>query len=157
MLYQLLTFMKTYRILKVHLYLRCYLITRGYRYRYLCATWTRTQAFLNYGRYIVCIWPLYWRLRIWECYLAQGVKFRHVSYFLFACFSQRILQNSFTDGVANPCDAASIKSYIVKNEGASSGYPGSTYLLSQKFEFNWMVIGNMDKVNVSFYLFIHHP
>jgi len=50
------------------------------------------------------------------------------------------------DGVANPGDAASIKSYIVKNEGATSGYPGSTYLLSQKFEFNWMVLGNMDKV-----------
>lgn len=63
------------------------------------------------------------------------------------CFPQRVLQNSFTDGVANPCDAESIKTYIVKNEGALSGHPGSTYLLSQKFEFNWTVIGNMDKVN----------
>ena len=70
--------------------------------------------------------------------------------------SQRILQNSFTDGVANPGDAASIKSYIVKNEGASSGYPGSTYLLSQKFEFNWMVLGNMDKVK-SFVFSLHSP
>ena len=65
---------------------------------------------------------------------------------LFSSLSQRILQNSFTDGVANPSDAESIKSYIVKNDGALSGYPGSTYLLSQKFEFNWMVIGSMDKV-----------
>ena len=72
--------------------------------------------------------------------------------FLLARLSQRILQNSFTDGVANPGDAASIKSYIVKNEGASSGYPGSTYLLSQKFEFNWMVLGNMDKVKSFFSL-----
>ena len=63
------------------------------------------------------------------------------------CFPQRVLQNSFTDGVANPCDAESIKTYIVKNEGALSGHPGATYLLSQKFEFNWTVIGNMDKVN----------
>ena len=62
------------------------------------------------------------------------------------CVSQRILQNSFTDGVANPSDGASIKNYIVKNNGALSGYPGSTYLLAQKFEFNWTVIGNMDKV-----------
>ena len=76
----------------------------------------------------------------------SSLSFLHDSYFLFAYLFQRILQNSFTDGVANPCDAASIKSYIVKNEGASSGYPGSTYLLSQKFEFNWMVLGNMDKV-----------
>lgn len=60
--------------------------------------------------------------------------------------SKRILQNSFTDGVANPCDAESIKSYIVKNEGAVAGYPGSTYLLSQKFEFNWTVLGQMDKI-----------
>ena len=63
---------------------------------------------------------------------------------------QRILQNSFTDGVANPCDAESIKSYIVKNEGAVAGYPGSTYLLSQKFEFNWTVLGQMDKVLTQF-------
>ena len=65
--------------------------------------------------------------------------------FRFVC-SQRVLQNSFSDGVANPSDAASIKNYIVKNDGALSGHPGSTYLLSQKFEFNWTVIGNMDKV-----------
>lgn len=65
--------------------------------------------------------------------------------FSFVC-SQRVLQNSFSDGVANPSDAASIKNYVVKNDGALSGYPGSTYLLSQKFEFNWTVIGNMDKV-----------
>lgn len=58
--------------------------------------------------------------------------------------------------MANPGDAASIKSYIVKNEGASSGYPGSTYLLSQKFEFNWMVLGNMDKVK-SFVSYLHSP
>ena len=69
-------------------------------------------------------------------------------YFMLSLrFFQRILQNSFTDGVANPCDTESIKNYIVKNNGAVSGYPGSTYLLSQKFEFNWTVIGNMDKVN----------
>ena len=61
-------------------------------------------------------------------------------------FPQRIIQNSFIDGVANPCDAESIKNYIVKNEGALSGYPGSCYLLAQKFEFNWTVLGNMDKV-----------
>ena len=48
--------------------------------------------------------------------------------------------------MANPSDAESIKSYIVKNEGAVSGLPGSTYLLSQKFEFNWTVLGEMDKV-----------
>lgn len=60
--------------------------------------------------------------------------------------SKRILQNSFTDGVANPCDSEGIKSYIVKNEGALSGYPGSTYLLSQKFQFNWTVLGQMDKI-----------
>ena len=70
--------------------------------------------------------------------------------FSLLCFSQRVLQNSFTDGVANPCDAESIKSYIVKNDGAPSGHPGSTYLLSQKFEFNWTVIGNMDKVKTYF-------
>lgn len=97
-------------------------------------------------------------LKVTDLGMLPGTE-REVStcFMLSLCFSQRILQNSFTDGVTNPCDAASIKSYIVKNEGASSGYPGSTYLLSQKFEFNWMVIGNMDKVNVSFYLFIHHP
>lgn len=60
--------------------------------------------------------------------------------------SKRILQNAFTDGVANPSDAESIKNYIVKNDGALSGHPGSTYLLAQKFEFNWTVIGNMDKI-----------
>ena len=65
-------------------------------------------------------------------------------FFIFV--SQRILQNSFTDGVANPSDGASIKNYIVKNNGALSGYPGSSYLLAQKFELNWTVIGNMDKV-----------
>jgi len=37
----------------------------------------------------------------------------------------------------------------VKNDGALSGHPGSTYLLTQKFEFNWTVIGNMDKANDS--------
>ena len=70
-----------------------------------------------------------------------------VSVLFFIYVSQRILENSFTDGVANPCDAESIKNYIVKNDGALSGYPGSSYLLAQKFEFNWTVIGNMDKVN----------
>lgn len=75
---------------------------------------------------------------------------------LWLCFSQRVLQNSFTDGVANPCDAESIKSYIVKNDGTLSGHPGSTYLLSQKFEFNWTVIGNMDKVNNSSLTHISH-
>ena len=85
--------------------------------------------------------------RIRECY-NTALAFDKIDVFsLHGYFSQRILQNSFTDGVANPGDAASVKSYIVKNEGASSGYPGSTYLLSQKFEFNWMVLGNMDKVN----------
>ena len=79
--------------------------------------------------------------------LSCNPPFFDASCLLFVNFFQRILQNSFTDGVANPGDAASIKSYIVKNDGALSGYPGSTYLLSQKFEFNWTVIGNMDKVN----------
>lgn len=37
----------------------------------------------------------------------------------------------------------------MKNDGALSGHPGSTYLLTQKFEFNWTVIGNMDKANDS--------
>ncbi|KAK2570558.1 putative dehydratase PflD [Acropora cervicornis] len=60
--------------------------------------------------------------------------------------SKRILQNSFTDGVANPCDTEGFKSYIIKNEGAVSGHPGSTFLLSQKFQFNWTVLGQMDKI-----------
>ena len=77
----------------------------------------------------------------------DGFIFQSFMFWSLLSFSQRILQNSFTDGVANPSDAASIKNYIVKNDGALSGYPGSTYLLSQKFEFNWAVLGNMDKVN----------
>ena len=89
--------------------------------------------------------------------LQNSHKFQCISSFLFVYLPQRILQNSFTDGVANPGDATSIKSYIVKNEGASSGYPGSTYLLSQKFEFNWMVLGNMDKVKERLFSTLHSP
>lgn len=55
--------------------------------------------------------------------------------------------------MANPCDTEGFKSYIVKNEGAVSGHPGSTFLLSQKFQFNWTVLGEMDKVRPA--AFVH--
>ena len=59
---------------------------------------------------------------------------------------QRIIHSLFQDGLANPCDAETLKTHIIASDESSSGYPGSTYLLTQKFEFNWTVMGNMDKV-----------
>lgn len=61
---------------------------------------------------------------------------------------QRIIHSSFQDGLANPSDAESLKTYVVTGNESSAGYPGSTYLMTQKFEFNWTVMGNMDKVNI---------
>jgi len=60
--------------------------------------------------------------------------------------NKRILHSSFQDGLANPCDAETLKTYVVMGDESSSGYPGSTYLMTQKFKFNWIVIGNTDKV-----------
>lgn len=50
------------------------------------------------------------------------------------------------DGIVNPSDTETLKTYVVTDDDSSSGYPGSTYLMTQKFEFNWTVIGNMHKV-----------
>lgn len=68
--------------------------------------------------------------------------------FTFDCiFLQRIIQNSFKDGLANPCDTESLKNAVVNADiDSKDGFPGSTFLLTQKFKFNWVALGGMDQV-----------
>ncbi|XP_020906336.2 uncharacterized protein LOC110244470 [Exaiptasia diaphana] len=69
---------------------------------------------------------------------------------------KRVIHNMFTEGLINPGDPESLKTYIVKNEGSTVGYPGSTYLVTQKFKFNWTILGNMRTVSAEVFYYHHH-
>lgn len=56
---------------------------------------------------------------------------------------KRILQRSFRDGLVNAADAQTLRSYTIIPDNMTTGKPGSCYMMTQKFELNWSVLGNM--------------
>lgn len=58
---------------------------------------------------------------------------------------RRILQRSFDDGILNACDAESLKLYTIIGDDSHAGKPGATYMMTQKFKFDWLILGNMWK------------
>ena len=58
---------------------------------------------------------------------------------------KRILQRSFEDGLINAADAESLVQHSVIGENVVTGKPGATYMMTQQFKFDWLVLGNMHK------------
>lgn len=56
---------------------------------------------------------------------------------------KRILQRSFRDGLVNAADAETLCSYTIIPDNMKTGKPGSCYMMTQKFEIDWLVLGNM--------------
>ena len=62
-------------------------------------------------------------------------------------YSQRILQNSFEDGLVNARDAISLGMDAVLDDESTRGHAGSTYMLCQQCIFNWNVLDKMSQVD----------
>ena len=56
---------------------------------------------------------------------------------------KRILQRCFRDGLVNAADAETLCSYTIIPGNMTTGKPGSCYMMTQKFEIDWLVLGNM--------------
>jgi Dyp-type peroxidase family len=56
---------------------------------------------------------------------------------------KRILQRNFRDGLVNAADAETLRSYTIIPDNMTTGKPGSSYMMTQKFELDWLVLGNM--------------
>ncbi|XP_078605759.1 uncharacterized protein LOC144878719 [Branchiostoma floridae x Branchiostoma japonicum] len=53
--------------------------------------------------------------------------------------NNRVFGGLFADGLANPTDVETIEEFILTKEG-DKGSPGGSYMLTQKFKFNWTVL-----------------
>ncbi|XP_066293840.1 (2S)-3-sulfopropanediol dehydratase-like [Branchiostoma lanceolatum] len=53
--------------------------------------------------------------------------------------NNRVFGGLFADGLANPTDVENIDEFIITTEG-DKGKPGGSYMLTQKFVFNWTVL-----------------
>ncbi|XP_066285311.1 (2S)-3-sulfopropanediol dehydratase-like [Branchiostoma lanceolatum] len=58
--------------------------------------------------------------------------------------NNRVIGGLFADGLANPTDVENIDDFVITTE-VDKGATGGSYMLTQKFVFNWTILDNMTR------------
>ncbi|XP_019647703.1 PREDICTED: uncharacterized protein LOC109487998 [Branchiostoma belcheri] len=58
--------------------------------------------------------------------------------------NNRVIGGLFADGLANPTDVENIDDFVITTE-VDRGATGGSYMLTQKFVFNWTILDNMSQ------------